>query len=103
MSQRPAFERPSTPGEALERAALALQAQRFEEAERLAADILKADRSNAAAARLLGQALLLQARPKEAIGPLSRAARRGGDPALETLLARALSDAGRGEDALAAL
>jgi len=98
-----AFERPSTPAEALERAALALQAQRFAEAERLAADVLKADRGNAAAARLLGQDAAAAGPPQG--GHRSPAPRRAprrrpgaGDPA-----GPRARDAGRGEDALAAL
>lgn len=102
MSQRPPSppERPGSIGEALERAALALRMQRHAEAERLAADVLKSNRTNVLAARYLGEALLLQDRPQEAIVPLQRAARRSQDPAIETLLARALAEAGRKDDAL---
>ena len=74
--------------------------RRLDEAERLAGGVLKSDRGNVAAAQVVGQALLLQNRPEEAIDPLRRAARRSSDPAIETLLARALADAGRGEEAL---
>jgi tetratricopeptide (TPR) repeat protein len=74
--------------------------QRLDEAERLAGGVLKSDRGNVPAAQILGQALLLQDRPEEAIDPLRRAARRSDDPAIETLLARALTDAGRGDEAL---
>lgn len=74
--------------------------QRHAEAERLAADVLKSNRTNVLAARYLGEALLLQDRPQEAIVPLQRAARRSQDPAIETLLARALAEAGRKDDAL---
>ena len=63
--------------------------QRPDEAERITAEVLKANRGNARAARVLGQALLMQNRPAEAIAPLERAARRSGDPAIETLLATA--------------
>ncbi|WP_244548757.1 tetratricopeptide repeat protein [Bradyrhizobium canariense] len=86
--------------DALERAAFALRMQRPDEAERLAARVLKANRSNAAAATILGQALMAQNRADEAIAPLERAARRSGDPATETLLAATLSAAGRREEAL---
>jgi tetratricopeptide (TPR) repeat protein len=86
--------------EALEQATFALQQRRLGEAERLASGVLKSDRGNIPAAQVLGQALLLQGRPEEAIAALQRAARRSGDPAIETLLARALGDAGRGEAAL---
>ena len=102
MSKRPPspHDRPSTIQEALERAALALRAQRFEEAEHLAADVVKSNRGNVLAAQLLGQALLLQARPEAAIEPLRSAARRSQDPTIETLLARAFTDAGRDDEAL---
>ncbi len=85
---------------ALERAALALQMGRPDEAERLSGGVLKANRSNGAAAVMLGQALLMQNRPAEAIAPLDRAARRGDDPKIETLLAAALGTAGRRDEAL---
>jgi predicted Zn-dependent protease len=86
--------------DALERAGLALRMQRPDEAERLAARVLRANRSNTAAAAILGQALLAQNRADEAVAPLERAARRSGEPATETLLAAALFAAGRREDAL---
>ncbi|THD58683.1 tetratricopeptide repeat protein [Phenylobacterium sp.] len=102
MSQRPPSpsDRPGTVQEALDRAVLALRAQRLAEAEGLAAGVLRSNPGNVAAAQVLGQALLLQGRAKDAEGPLTRAARRSGDPAIETLLARALADLGRGDEAL---
>jgi predicted Zn-dependent protease len=96
----PRPERLGTIAEALEQAALALQARRLDEAERLAGGVLKANPADAAAAQLLGQALLLQGRAADAIAPLRRAARRGQDPVLETLLARALSDTDRADQAI---
>ena len=84
----------------LEQATGALRMQRPDEAERLAAAVLKSDRGNVLAAQLLGTALLMRGRPSEAIDPLRRAARRGADPAIETLLAKALAAVGRGGDAL---
>lgn len=104
MSKRPPF--PSSAGwsnaidQALERAILALRMQRPDEAERITAEVLKANRGNARAAWVLGQALLIQNRPADAIVPLERAARRSGDPAIETLLATALAAAGRRGKAL---
>ena len=86
--------------EAVERAALALRMQRPAEAERLAAEVLRANRGHLRAAQVLGQALLMQNRAAEAIEPLERAGRRSEDPAVETLLATALAAAGRGEEAL---
>jgi tetratricopeptide (TPR) repeat protein len=85
---------------ALERATLALQMGRPGEAERLAEDVLRANRSSSPAAVILGQALLIQNRPAEAITPLERAARRNDDPKIETLLAAALAASGRRDEAL---
>jgi len=101
MSKRPPVaSRPSASDRALERATLALQMQRPDEAERIAADVLKANRGNIVAATILGRALMMQNRAGEAIAPLERAARRGDDPAVETLLAAALATAGRRDEAL---
>jgi predicted Zn-dependent protease len=102
MSKR----QPSPPEQAgpsnrvLEQAALALQMQRIDEAERLAAQVLKSNRGNIAAARLLGRVLLAKNRPLEAIDVLQRAARRSDDAELETLLAVALGAAGRDDEAI---
>jgi tetratricopeptide (TPR) repeat protein len=85
---------------ALERASLALQMGNPGEAARLADGVLRANRSNNAAAVILGQAFLMQNRPAEAITPLERAAKRGDDPKIETLLAAALAAAGRRDEAL---
>jgi predicted Zn-dependent protease len=98
--KRPANSRS---GEALERAHLALRMSQPAEAERLASEVLKAERGNVMAASLLGQALLAQNRSEEAISPLEKAARRSGDPSLETLYAIALASSGQVEDALAQL
>jgi predicted Zn-dependent protease len=105
MSKRPRSPsgRPSAHDQALEQADLALRMGRPDEAERLAAGVLKADRSNLAAARILGAAMLMQDRPHDAIVPLERAARRSSDPAIETLLARALAGVGRRDEALGLL
>jgi tetratricopeptide (TPR) repeat protein len=102
MSKRPRSPsaRPAAHASALEQADRALRSGRPDEAERLAAQVLKADRANLAAARALGAALILQNRPGEAVAPLQRAARRSGDPAIETLLARALAQTGRRDEAL---
>jgi Flp pilus assembly protein TadD len=87
-------------GTPLESAVLALRMQRPEEAERLAAGVLKSNRGNVLAAQVLGRALLMQNRAAEAIVPLERAARRSDDPAIETELAIALAAAGRRDEAL---
>ncbi len=99
--RRPATrDQPSTVDQALARAIHALQTAQPAEAERLAAAVFRSNRGNVLAAQVLGEALLLQKRPGEAVDPLQRAARRSQDPATETLLAMALADSGRGEEAL---
>jgi tetratricopeptide (TPR) repeat protein len=98
MSNRP---QPTSRGDrAIEGAVFALRMQRPQEAERLAAEVLKSDRGNAVAAQILGRALLMQNRAAEAIDPLQRAARRTADPAVETELAMALASLGRRDEAL---
>jgi len=86
--------------EALERAVAALQMNRPGEAERLAASVLRANRSNHIAAKVLGWALLAQNRAGEAVAPVERAARRSNDPEIETVLAVALAATGRQQEAL---
>ncbi|MBP6878433.1 MAG: tetratricopeptide repeat protein [Phenylobacterium sp.] len=103
MPARPFHQRPDAPVQALEQAMLALRSQRFDEAERLAAGVLDADRADAHAAQILGTALLLQGRGADALAPLAETARRTSDPAVETLLARALAAAGRRGEAIATL
>jgi tetratricopeptide (TPR) repeat protein len=89
-----------SPAQVLERAAAALRIQRFAEAEQLAAEVLKASRADPAAASILARALIGQNRHGEAIAPLERAARRGSDAGIETLLGAALGGAGRREEAI---
>jgi tetratricopeptide (TPR) repeat protein len=96
----PSAERPRSSNQALESAAFALRMRRPDEAERLALGVLKSDRGNAFAAQIFGRALLMQNRAAEAIVPLEKAARRSDDPAFETLLAQALTAAGRRDEAL---
>src|SRR6185437_10031855 len=84
----------------LERAAMALRMGHFGEAERLAGDVLKASRTDAAAVALLAQALIAQNRGSEAIAPLEKVVRRGNDAGLETLLGAALGGAGRSKEAI---
>src|ERR1700709_1989814 len=78
--------RPNAIDLALERAVLALRMHRPDQAEGIAAEVVRANRGNARAAQVLGQALLIQNRAAEAIAPLEKAARRGNDPLIETLL-----------------
>jgi tetratricopeptide (TPR) repeat protein len=84
----------------LERAALALQMRQFAEAEQLAAEILRASRTDTAAVSILARALIAQNRGREAIATLQKAARRSGDPSIETLLGAALGAAGRQTEAI---
>jgi tetratricopeptide (TPR) repeat protein len=91
---------PSRTAQVLERAAHALRMGQFAEAEHLAAEILKASRTDSAAATILGRALLAQNRGGEAIAPLEKAARRNEDAGIETLLGAALGGAGRRAEAI---
>lgn len=84
----------------LERAAAALRAHRPAEAEQLAAEILKANRTDGAAISIWAHALLAQSRAAEAVPQLEKAVRRTDDPRLETLLGAALGGAGRRADAI---
>ena len=89
--------------DALQRAMRALDGNRFNEAEQIARDVLNADRRNAKALYLLGSALLMQGRPQDAIAPLEDAARGRHDAQSDTMLAIALRQAGRTEDAYSRL
>jgi tetratricopeptide (TPR) repeat protein len=84
----------------LERAALALRMQHFGEAQQLAAEVLRTSRTDTAATMILAQALIAQNRAGEAIAPLEKAARRGNDARIETLLGAGLGSAGRGAEAI---
>jgi predicted Zn-dependent protease len=103
MSKGQPQAKSSRSSELLERASWALRMNHLGEAERLASEVLKAERGNASAASLLGQALLAQNRAREAIVPLEKAAKRNDDPALETLYAIALGTSGRRDDAISQL
>jgi predicted Zn-dependent protease len=100
---KPSSPAPGGSNRVLEQAILALQMQRLDEAERLAAQALKSSRGNIPAARLLGRVLLAQNRAIEAIDVLQRSARRSEDAELETLLAVALGAAKRDDEAIAQL
>jgi tetratricopeptide (TPR) repeat protein len=90
---------PSASDFALQNAAAALQSGRPLEAERLAADVLKANSGSVPAMQIFGTALLMLGRNEEAIAPLERAARASRDAATETQLATALRKLGRVEEA----
>ena len=100
LPHNPSSGRRNPGDEALERAVVALQMRRPGEAERLAAGVLRANRNNHIAAKVLGWALLAQNRAGEAIAPVERAARRSNDPEIETVLAVALAATGRQQEAL---
>lgn len=91
---------PTAIDQALERAGLALNGSQFVEAEQLALRVPKSNWGNVPAAQILGQSLLLQDRPQDAIRLLARAARLSEDPAAETLLARALAAVDRLDESL---
>jgi Tfp pilus assembly protein PilF len=100
--------RPGHPGavgndDALQRAMRALDGNRPNEAEQIARDVLNADRRNAKALHVLGSALLMQGRPQDAIAPLEDAVRGRHDAQSDTMLAIALRQAGRAEDAYSRL
>ena len=89
--------------ELLQQAALALNAKRPEEAQRIADEVLRRDPRHVGALHILGFALLLQGRAQDAVAPLEAAARGRHDPEIETRLALALSQIGRRDDALSQL
>jgi tetratricopeptide (TPR) repeat protein len=89
--------------EALQRAVLALNGRRPIEAERIAAEVLKADPRHTKALHIFGCALVIQGRAAEAIAPLETAARSRPDPEIDTELAIALRQIGRHEDAVSRL
>jgi tetratricopeptide (TPR) repeat protein len=82
---------------------VALNSDRPQDAERLADEILKLDSRNAAALQVRGCALLMQKRAVEALAPLQAAAQSLRDAETDTLLAMALRQCGRAEDALSRL
>ena len=92
---------PSGAGDMLQRAVFALNSGRAGDAERIAGEMLKTSPRNFTALHVLGSALHMQGRVADAIAPLETAARGGHDPKIETLLAIALRQVGRPDDALA--
>lgn len=69
----PPANRGPNPSPALQRAVAALQMGQIVEAERLAAEVLKANRNDVGAASILARALMMQNRNEEAIAPARRA------------------------------
>jgi Flp pilus assembly protein TadD len=86
--------------QALQQASLALRMQQFYRAEQLATDVLKSNRTDRSALLILAHALIAQNRQGEAIVPLERAARRGSDAEIETLLGAALCGSRRSADGI---
>jgi len=89
--------------EAVRQAAFALNSERPDDAERIAAEVLKSDPRDPGALHIFGCALLMQGRAKEAIAPLETAARAQHNPEIDVQLALALRNAGRLDDAVARL
>ncbi|WP_257169790.1 tetratricopeptide repeat protein [Bradyrhizobium sp. SRS-191] len=89
--------------QALQEAIHALRARQFARAEQIAASILRNVKTDRAALLVHAHALLGQQRASEAIAPLEKAALRGPDPELETLLGAALCESRRVADGLAQL
>jgi len=89
--------------EALRQAVFALQGGRPQEAEWIAADLLKKSPREPRALQIFGCALLQQGKVQDAIGPLKQAASRTHDPEVETQYAMALQQAGHDEQAIAVL
>jgi tetratricopeptide (TPR) repeat protein len=94
---------PGNADQALHAAVVALREQRPDEAERIAAGVLKFDPCHPVAAGILGRAMMLQNRAAEAIPVLEQAALRGNDSAVETQFADALVATGRRDEALVQL
>jgi len=84
----------------LQRARMALEQRRPDEAMRIAVALLENDPHEPRVLHILGLGLLLQGRPAEAVRPLEEAARARTDPVIETHLAVALRQTGRTRDAL---
>lgn len=85
--------------QALQQALFLLDKNRPQEAERIAGEVLKAQPHHPRGLYILGCALIMQDRAQAAIAPLEAAARGRRDPEFETMLAIALRQAGRQQDA----
>ena len=91
------------PGAALQRARVALNNDRPQDAERIADEILKRDPRHGAALQVRGCALLMQKRAVDALASLQAAAQSLRDAETNTLLAMALRQTGRTEEAMSRL
>jgi tetratricopeptide (TPR) repeat protein len=90
-------------GAALQRAKVALSSDRPQDAQRIAEEILQVDPRNGIALQVRGCALLMQKRAGDAVASLQAAAQSLRDGETDTLLAMALRQAGRIDDALSRL
>jgi len=88
---------------AMQRARLALNSDRPQDAQRIADEILKTEPGQPQALQVRGCALLMQKRAADAIAPLQAAAHNLRDGETDTLLAMALRQSGRTDEALARL
>ena len=91
---------PARADELLQQALGLLDRSRPQEAERIAGELLKVQPQQPRALYVLGCALIMQGRATEAITPLETGLRGRHDAEIETMLAIALRQAGRPEDAL---
>jgi Tfp pilus assembly protein PilF len=99
----PKNTRASAAADALARAVAAGNSGNLDEAERIARDVVSKNPQHLEGLQLLGALLMAQKRSREAIAPLTEAARLGAGAEVETHLAIALRDAGRSDDAVAFL
>jgi protein O-GlcNAc transferase len=86
--------------DALRQGATAIDNGRADLGERIARDVLARQPRHPRALHLLGIALLLQERTRDAVAPLEQALRDRFDPAVATHLGKALRHAGRSAEAL---
>jgi tetratricopeptide (TPR) repeat protein len=89
--------------EAMQRARLALNSDRPQDAAHIADEILKVHPGQPQALQVRGCALLMQKRAADAIAPLQAAAQSLRDGETDTLLAMALRQSGQADEALARL
>jgi tetratricopeptide (TPR) repeat protein len=94
---------PGAAADTLQQAMLALNNGRPREAETIAAGVLDTNPRNPQALHILGYALLMQGRARDAVASLEPAARNLHDPEIDTQLAIALRQVGRRDDALSRL
>lgn len=74
--------------------------RQFSRAEQLAVQVLKSNRTNRNAVLVLAHALLAQNRADEAVVPLEKAARRGDDAEIETMLGAILCGSRRSKEGI---